>query len=402
MPPLKRIRVVDITRAMAGPYCTMMLGDLGADVIKIERPGTGDDSRGWGPPFVGEPSSGYPGQSAYFLSANRNKRSLTLNLKAPAGQEIIRHLVEISDVLIENYRTGVLDRMGLGYEDLRQTNPALIYCSISGYGRTGPYQDKPGYDAIIQAEGGLMSITGPQEGPPSRVGVPIIDITSGMFAASAILAALVERGNTGQGQHVDVSLLDTQTVLLANVASSYLISGDPPQRQGNAHPSIAPYELFHAQDKGFILGAANQGQWEKLCQLIERSDLFKDPRFKDNQARVEHRQELNQILNQIFKNRSAGEWLSLLEEAGLPCGPINSIPEVFQHPQVLARELIQKVDHPQAGSISLTGFPYKLSRTPAELRLAPPTLGEHNHEILVELLGYREDEVEKFQAEGVI
>lgn len=247
-----------------------------------------------------------------------------------------------------------------------------------------------------------MSITGPREGPPSRVGVPIIDITSGMFASSAILAALLEREGTGLGQHVDVSLLDTQTALLANVASSYLLSDEPPQRQGNAHPSIAPYEPFQARDKGFVLGAANQGQWVSLCQLIDRTDLVEDPRFKDNQARVEHREELNQILGQVFRTRKAQEWLTLLEEAGLPCGPINSIPEVFQNPQVLARDLIQEVEHPLVGRISLTGFPYKLSRTPAELRLAPPALGEHNREILVDLLGYSEDQFEGFQEKGVI
>ncbi|MFL7813225.1 MAG: CaiB/BaiF CoA transferase family protein [Anaerolineales bacterium] len=402
MAPLKEIRIVDITRAMAGPYCTMMLGDFGADVIKIERPGTGDESRGWGPPFVGEPYSIYPGQSAYYLSANRNKRSLTVNLKDPAGQEIVRKLAGISDVLIENYRTGVLDKLGLGFEELQKDNPALIYCSISGYGRTGPDREKPGYDAIIQAEGGMMSITGPSEGPPSRVGVPIIDITSGMFAASAILAALLERESTGLGQHLDVSLLDTQTALLANVASNYLLSGDPPQRQGNAHPNIAPYEPFQARDKGFVLGAANQGQWMKLCQLIDRMDLAEDPRYKDNQARVKHREELNQVLDEIFGTRDAEEWLALLEEAGLPCGPINTVPEVFQHPQVLARDMVQEVDLPAVGRISLTGFPYKLSRTPVELRLAPPALGEHNREILVDLLGYSEEEVEDFQVKGVI
>jgi crotonobetainyl-CoA:carnitine CoA-transferase CaiB-like acyl-CoA transferase len=400
--PLKEIRIIDITRALAGPYCTMMLGDFGADVIKVERPETGDDSRGWGPPFIGRPYSSFPGQSAYFLSANRNKRSLTVNLKTPEGQEIIRKLAEISDVLIENYRTGVLAKMGLGFDDLEIVNPALIYCSISGYGRTGPYRDKPGYDAIIQAEGGLMSITGPSEGPPSRVGVPIIDITSGMFAASAILAALLEREDTGKGQHIDVSLFDTETVLLANVASSYLLSGQPPQRQGNAHPNIAPYEPFQASDKGFVLGAANQGQWKKLCQLVDRMDLIEDPRFKDNQSRVKNRDELNQILTEIFETRMAEEWLALLEEAGLPCGPINSVPEVFQHPQIEARGLIQEVDHPQAGKISLTGFPYKLSRTPVELRLAPPGLGEHNQAILVDLLGYSEEQVKRFEAEGVI
>lgn len=402
MPPLTNIRIVDITRALAGPYCTMMLGDFGADVIKVERPGTGDESRGWGPPFVGECEGAYPGQSAYFLSANRNKRSLTVNLKEPAGQEIIRDLVRVSDVLIENYRTGALDKMGLGPDRLLEETPGLIYCSVTGYGRTGPCRDKPGYDAIIQAEGGLMSITGPTEGPPSRVGVPIIDITSGMFAAAAILAALLERDRSGRGQHIDVSLLDTQTALLANVASNYLISREPPARQGNAHPNIAPYEPFQARDKGFVLGAANQGQWEKLCRLLKRPDLLEDPRFQDNRSRVEHRQELNQVLNEIFADREAAEWLALLEEAGLACGPINSVPEVFQHPQVLARGMVQEVEHPAAGRIALTGFPYKFSRTPADLRCSPPCLGEHNQEILADLLGYSGDKIKELQLRGVI
>jgi formyl-CoA transferase len=399
---LNDIRIVDITRAMAGPYCTMMLGDFGADIIKIERPGSGDESRGWGPPFVGEAKDSYPGQSAYFLSANRNKRSLTVNLKSSQGQEIIRELVQVSDVLIENFRTGVLDAMGLGFDALSAHNPRLVFCSISGYGRTGPDKEKPGYDAIIQAEGGMMGITGPVEGPPSRVGVPIIDITAGMFAASAILAALHERGDSGRGQHVDVSLLDTQTALLANVASNYLISGETPKRQGNAHPNIAPYEPFQARDKGFVLGAANQRQWIILCDLLGASELKEDPRFVNNQMRVEHRQELIRALNSIFAGKDAAEWLTLLEEAGLPCGPINTVPEVFQHPQVRAREMIQQVDHTSAGLVSLTGFPYKLSRTPPELRLAPPCLGEHNREILVDLLGFSDSDVDSLQEAGVI
>ncbi|RME06624.1 MAG: CoA transferase, partial [Anaerolineae bacterium] len=278
MQSLKDIRVVDLTRALAGPFCTMMLGDLGADVIKVERPGKGDESRGWGPPFVGEAYEGYPGESAYFLSNNRNKRSITINLKSAEGQEIMRRLIACSDVFVENFRTGVLDEMGLGYDDLKQVNPRLIYCSISGYGRTGPYARRPGYDAILQAEGGLMSITGPVEGPPSRVGVPIIDITTGMFAATAILAALRERDRSGQGQHIDVSLLDVSVALLANVAGNYLIGGVEPPRLGNGHPNIAPYGAFRAQDRWFVLGAANERQWALLCEVLERPDLKDDPR----------------------------------------------------------------------------------------------------------------------------
>jgi len=399
---LKDIRIVDITRAMAGPYCTMMLGDFGADVIKVERPGSGDESRGWGPPFVGDAYGPYPGESAYFLSANRNKRSLTVNFKDPAGLEIIQKLVQISDVFIENFRTGVLDKMGLGYKALKEGNPGLIYCSISGYGRTGPYRERPGYDAIVQAEGGMMSITGPKEGPPSRVGIPIIDITSGMFASSAILAALLERSESGQGQHIDVSLLDTQTALLANVASNYLIGGEPPKRVGNAHPNIAPYEPFQAKDKGFVLGAANQRQWEKLCDTLQHPDLKTDSRFLTNQDRVKNRADLIEVLNGLFKEKNADDWLDQIQAAGLPCGPINTVPEVFQHPQREVRGLVQDVQHSSAGKVSLTGFPYKLSRTPAETHHPPPLLGEHNREILVDLLGYSQKEMDQMSEKGVI
>jgi crotonobetainyl-CoA:carnitine CoA-transferase CaiB-like acyl-CoA transferase len=399
---LHNIRIVDITRAMAGPYCTMMLGDFGAEVIKVERPGSGDESRGWGPPFVGDPYGPYPGESAYFLSANRNKRSLTVNLKDPEGQEIIQKLAQVSDVFIENFRTGVLDKMGLGYSDLTPINPGLIYCSISGYGRTGPYQDRPGYDAIIQAEGGLMGITGPVEGPPSRTGIPIIDITSGMFAASAILAALYERVQSGEGQHIDISLLDTQVALLANVASNYLISDEPPVRQGNAHPNIAPYESFQAKDRGFVVGAANQRQWEKLIDAIADESLKTDPRFLTNQERVKNRPELVETLNNIFSKKKAQDWLDLFQEAGLPCGPINSLPDVFSHPQIQPRELVTEIKHSSAGSIQLTGFPYKLSRTPAEIHTPPPLLGEHNQEILTKVLDYSIEDVKDFQARGIV
>ncbi|NIW36415.1 MAG: CoA transferase, partial [Gemmatimonadetes bacterium] len=285
MQPLEGLRILDLTRALAGPYCTMMLGDLGADVIKVERPGRGDDSRGWGPPFVGQPYGPYPGESAYFIAANRSKRSVTVNLKSPEGQEVVCRLASVSDVLVENFRTGALEGMGLGYDDLHDLCPGLVYCSISGYGRTGPYAERPGYDFIIQAEGGLMGITGPEEGPPYRVGVPIVDITAGMFAASAILAALRARDLTGEGQLVDVSLLDTQVALLTNVGSNYLVGGADPRRQGNAHPNIAPYQAFRARDRWFALAAANQRQWAALCDAVGRPDLRDDPRFANNEAR---------------------------------------------------------------------------------------------------------------------
>lgn len=402
MHPLEGVRVLDLTRALAGPYCTMMLGDLGADVIKVERPGRGDDSRGWGPPFAGEPYGPYPGESAYFIAVNRNKRSLTANLKSPEGQQVIRRLSGVSDVLVENFRAGVLDRMGLGYEELHGLNPRLVYCSISGYGRTGPYAERPGYDVIIQAEGGMMAITGPEEGPPSRVGVPIVDITAGMFAATAVLAALRARDLTGEGQLVDVSLLDTQVALLANVASNYLVGGAEPRRLGNAHPNIAPYEAFPARDRWFALAAANERQWAVLCDVIGRPELKDDPRFATNGARVSNRPELVTVLNDVFAARDADEWLPDLREAGLPCGPINTVPDVFDHPQAQARDLALETEHPTAGPVRLTGFPYKLSQTPAEVRQPPPLLGQHTEEVLTELLDYTAAEVAGLREQGGI
>jgi len=393
MQPLEGLRVVDMTRALAGPYCTMMLGDLGADVIKVERPGRGDDSRGWGPPFVGEPYGPYPGESAYFIAANRNKRSITVNLKSREGQEIVRRLAGVSDALIENFRTGVLDKMGLGYDDLHAVNPRLVYCSISGYGRTGPCAQRPGYDFIIQAEGGMMGIIGPEEGPPYRVGVPIVDITSGMFAAAGVLAALRARDKTGEGQLVDVSLLDTQVALLANVASNYLVGGAEPRRLGNAHPNIAPYEAFRARDRWFALAAANQRQWAVLCDVIGRPELKDDARFATNGDRVANRPALVEVLGDAFAARDADEWLAALREAGLPCGPINAVPDVFEHPQAKARDLALEAEHPTAGSVRLTGFPYKLSRTPADVHHPPPLLGQHTQEVMTELLGYSAEEV---------
>jgi formyl-CoA transferase len=402
MQPLTGVRILDLTRAMAGPFCTMMLGDLGADVIKVERPGRGDESRGWGPPFVGEPYGPYPGESAYYLSANRNKRSITVNLKEQKGVEIVRQLAAKADALVENFRTGVLDGLELGYEQLSSVNAQLVYCSISGYGRTGPYADRPGYDFVIQAEGGFMGITGPEEGPPFRVGVPIIDITAGMFSSTAILAALRARDTTGKGQLIDLSLLDTQVALLANVASNYLVGGQEPRRLGNAHPNITPYEAFRARDRWFALAAANERQWSILCDVIGQPDLRTDPRFADNNTRVENRSVLREVLDTAFLARDADEWLEAFRRAGLPCGPINTIPEVFSHAQAEARELIAVTEHPTAGTVQFPGFPYKLSDTPASVRRPPPMLGEHTEEVLVDLLGYSTEDVMACRQTGAI
>lgn len=371
----------------------MMLGDLGADVIKVERPVSGDETRGWGPPFVGKPYGPYPGESAYFIAANRNKRSVTVNIQSQDGKEIVRKLAGISDVLVENYRTGDLDRLGLGYDDLHKLYPKLIYCSVSGYGRTGPYADRPGYDAIIQGEGGMMSITGPVDGPPSRVGIPITDITSGMFAATAILAALRSRDLTGEGQLVDISLFDAHIALLTNVASNYLVGGAPPRRLGNAHPNLVPYDSFSARDGWFILGVANEKQWGQLCDMLDRADLKEDERFTSNGKRVTNRVELVEELNSTFAQKNVDDWLADLVKAGLPCGRINSIPEVFEHPQAQAREMTLEAEHISAGTVRLPGFPYKFSQTPAEILRPPPLLGQHTEEILTGLLNYSTEEV---------
>jgi glutaryl-CoA transferase len=402
MQPLEGLRLLDLSRALAGPYCTMMLGDLGADVIKVEQPGRGDESRGWGPPFVGKPYGPYPGESAYFLSTNRNKRSITVNLKSAEGQDIVRRLAGTSDALVENFRTGALDEMGLGYEDLRAVNPRLVYCSISGYGRTGPYADRPGYDFVIQAEGGMMGITGPEEGPPYRVGIPIVDITAGMFAATAILAALRGRDITGEGQLVDLSLLDAMAALLTNVASNYLVGGEGHRRLGNAHPNITPYEAFSARDRWFALAAANDRQWAILCEAIGQPDLKDDPRFATNNGRVANRAALREVLNRAFQARDADDWLAKFQEAGLPCGPINTIPDVFAHPQAEARGLVLEAEHPSAEKVRFPGFPYKLEHTPAVVRRPPPLLGQHTAEVLTEVLGYSAGELASFQERKIV
>lgn len=402
MQPLNGIRILDMTRALAGPYCTMMLGDLGADIIKIERPEVGDETRGWGPPFVGKPFGNYPGESAYFIAANRNKRSVTINIQSKEGQEIIRKLARGCDVLVENYRTGDLDRLGLGYTDLHTMHPRLIYCSVSGYGRTGPNAERPGYDAVLQAEGGMMSITGAMDGVPSRVGIPIIDITSGMFASTAILAALRARDITGEGQHIDISLFDSHLALLTNVASNYLVGGNPPRRYGNAHPNLVPYDSFRARDTWFILGVANEKQWGILCDMLNRPEWKKDSRFETNRRRVENRSILVDELNEIFSRQDAQYWLDELIKAGLPCGRINTVPEVFDHPHTQAREMILESRHASAGTLKLVGFPYKLSGTPADVRHAPPILGEHTDEVLTSLLNYSNDEISSLRDKKVI
>jgi formyl-CoA transferase len=379
----------------------MMLGDLGADVIKIEQPGRGDDSRAWGPPFVGEPGI-YPGESAYFLCANRNKRSVTLNMKAEQGRAVLKKLAAVSDVVVENYKRGDLDKMGVGYAALSAINPRLVWASINGYGPAGPDADRPGYDFVVQAEGGLMSLNGPEDGAPYKVGVPIVDITSGMFAAYAILAGLRARDLTGRGQKVDLSLFETQLAWLANVGSNYLIGGNTPKRYANAHPNVAPYDAFKARDRHFALAVGNDMQFKTFCGMIGRPELATDPRFAQNAGRVSNRHELTPLINKALAGRDADEWMQLLRAAGVPCAPINTVPEAFAHPQAAARDMILQVEHPTAGTIKLAGFPYKFSDTPASVRMPPPLLGQHTQEVLVELLGYSPDDVQKLREQGAI
>ena len=393
--PLAGFRILDLSRVLAGPFCAMLLGDLGAEVIKVERPGTGDDTRAWGPPFVS-------GESAYYLCANRNKKSLTVNLKSAAGQEIIQRLARVSDVLVENFKVGELAQLGLGYGHLKALNPGLVYCSITGYGQTGPDSDLPGYDFIIQGRGGVMSITGEPAGEPMKVGVAIADITAGLFAANAIQAALLARVRTGRGQAIDIALLDTQVAWLANVASNYLVSGQRPGRFGNAHPTIVPYQSFPAREGFFCLAVGNDGQWQKLCRLLGRPELAVDPRFATNPARVQHRDVLIPMLQEVFVTQDSAFWLREIAAAGIPCGPVQTLDQVFADPQVLARNMVWTVPHPAVGEVRLTGSPLKLSETPVAYRTHPPLLGEHTDEVLTALLGYAPEEVARLRAEGAV
>lgn len=392
---LSDVCVLDLSRVLAGPYCTQLLSDYGAEVIKIEQPGLGDGTRQWGPPWV-------DGESAYFLSVNRNKKSVTLNLKTPEGQQILKRLVAGADVFIENFRPGTLARLGLDYESLAAVQPGLIYCSITGYGQTGPYRDRPGYDFIIQAQGGIMSITGPADGEPYKVGVAIVDITAGLFAASAILAALHHRERTGKGQYIDVALLDSQVAWLANVAHNYFATGEPPQRYGNAHPNIVPYETFPTADGYVALAVGTDRQYERFCQVVGRPDLWEDERFQTNAGRVTHRDVLVPLLQALFRTRPTQYWVDLMVQAGIPVGPINDIPTVFADPQVQARGMVQEVEHPTAGPIQVLGPVAKMSETPAQVRSAPPLLGAHTAEVLSRRLGYTAEEIEALRRNGVI
>ena len=393
--PLVGIRVLDLTRLLAGPYCTMFLGDLGAEVVKVEEPGIGDDSRLWGPPFAG-------GESAYFLCINRNKKSLGLNLKSDQGIEILRELAKQADVLVENFRPGTMERLGLGEKELRAVNPRLIYASVSGFGSDGPMKDWPGYDLIIQAWGGFMSITGMPDGEPTKVGVAIVDVLAGLILGQAILAALFARESLGVGQKVETSLLEAEVACLVNWASNYLVGGKISGRFGNAHPSIVPYQSFRTRDGYLVVGVAGEAIWQRFCQAITKPELADDERFARNPQRVEHREELLEILEPMFLARDTAAWMKLLTASGIPCSPVQTVDQVLSSPQVLHRGMVVEVQHPTAGNVRMAGIPVKLSRTPASIRLAPPLLGQHSGEVLRSWLNLDETRVADLKNQGVI
>ena len=392
--PLAGVRVLDLTRVLAGPFCTMMLGDMGADVIKLEEPGRGDDTRSW-PPFLG-------GEATYFMAVNRNKRSLTLNLKPPAGQEIFRKLVRKCDVVVENFRPGTMEKLGFGYAALAKLNPRLVYCSISGFGESGPDAPRAGYDLIVQGESGIMDITGFADAPPAKVGTSIADLVAGMNAAHGIVLALLARTRTRRGQKVEIGMLDGMAALLTYQAALYFGTRARPSRRGNAHPSIVPYEVFKAADAYLTLGVANNSLWERCCQALDRPDLIKDPRFDTEAHRVEQRDVLVPLLNDILGTRNADEWLKRLEAAGVPAGRIKTVAEVCESEHLKARDMIVTLPHPSAGSVTVMGVPVKLHATPGGARTAPPRLGEHTDAVLTKLAGLRPSGIARLRREGVV
>ncbi|MEE8260864.1 MAG: CaiB/BaiF CoA-transferase family protein [Gammaproteobacteria bacterium] len=402
--PLYGIRILDLSRILAGPYCTQLLGDLGADIVKVERPGVGDDTRTWGPPYVQTVDGDAPQESGYYLCTNRNKRSVTLDISKPTGQELLRALLKKCDVLIENFKVGGLQKYGLAYEQLKGEYSRLVYCSITGFGQTGPYANRPGYDLLAQGLGGIMSVTGESERLPSKIPVAINDIMTGMYSAVAILAALWHRERTGSGQQIDIGLLDTQVAWLANVGLNYLLSGEVPQRLGSAHPNVVPYQVFPSSDGYFILGAGNDEQFRRLSELLGEPNWADDARFATNAARVHNREALIDLISQRTTQHPRDHWLKALEKMGVPCGPVNTIDQVFADPQVDHRQMKITMPHALAadGTVPLIGNPLKLSATPVAHRRAPPELGEHTDEVLEELLNLDTQERQRLRQEGVI
>ena len=406
MGPLSHIKVLDLSRVLAAPWTGQNLADLGAEVIKVERRGKGDDSRAFGPPWLKDPGGNDTRESAYFAAANRAKKSITIDLSKPAGQDIVRKLAARCDVLLENYKVGDLARYGLAYDDVRKLNPGIVYCSITGFGQTGPDKDRPGYDFMIQGMGGLMSITGERDdlpgGGPQRVGVPIVDIMTGMYATVAVCAALAHRERTGAGNYIDLALLDTQVAFLANQSMNYLATGETPQRLGNAHPNIVPYQTFRTRDGDIILACGNDNLFSKFCQVAGCTELVADPRFATNGRRVENRAVLTPLLAEIFAQRTTREWVTALDEAGVANGPINNIEQVFQEPQVKARGMRIELDHPIAGKLPLVASPMRFSQTPIRHEMPPPTLGQHTDSILREVLKLPDTEIAALREAGVI
>ncbi|HZM36109.1 MAG TPA: CaiB/BaiF CoA-transferase family protein [Burkholderiales bacterium] len=404
--PLAGIRVLDLSRVLAAPWTGQNLADLGAEVIKIERPGSGDDSRAFGPPWLKDASGKETRESAYFACANRGKKSVTVNLSKPEGQRLVRELAAKSDVLLENYKFGDLERYGLGYAQLAERNPGLVYCSVTGFGHTGPYRDRPGYDFMIQGMAGMMSITGERDdlpgGGPQKAGMPIADIMTGMYATVAVCAALVHRAQTGKGQHLDLALFDTQVAVLANQAANYLATGVSPKRLGNAHPNIVPYGAYRTKDGAMILACGNDNLFGRFCEVAKCPELVKDARFSTNGKRVENRAGLDAIIGPILERRSTREWVQALEAAGVPNGPINTLEEVFREPQAVARGLRFELPHPAGGQVSLVRSPMRLSATPVEHSVPPPLLGQHTDEVLQGLLGLGAGDVEKLRAAGAV
>ncbi len=392
--PLSGIRVLDLTRVLAGPFCSMILADMGAEVIKIEEPGKGDDTRSW-PPFVGS-------EATYFMSVNRNKKSLTLNLKSPAARKIFTELVKTSDIVLENFRPGTMEKLGLGYGMLSKINTKLIYCAISGFGESGPDAGRAGYDLVVQAESGVMDITGFADGPPVKMGTSIADLVAGMSAAHGVSLALLARAKTKHGQKVELGMLDAMAALLTYQAGIYWGTGQKPGRRGNAHPSIVPYEVFKAADAYLTLGVANNSLWERCCTALARTDLIKDVRFATETARVENRATLVPLLNEILGERTADEWMKRLEAAGVPAGRIRTVPEVCESEHLKARGMIQRLEHPKAGGITVFGVPIKLHATPGAVKTPPPTLGQHTDQVLRSLLKMKPAQIATLHADGAV
>jgi crotonobetainyl-CoA:carnitine CoA-transferase CaiB-like acyl-CoA transferase len=403
---LGHIRVLDLSRVLAGPWCSQNLADLGADVIKIERPGSGDDTRAWGPPYARDAGGKDTTEAAYYLAANRGKRSVTMDIASAEGQALLRELVLHCDVVLENYKVGQLKRYGLDYESLKAIRPDLVYCSVTGFGQDGPYAHRAGYDFLIQGMGGLMSVTGERDdlpgGGPQKAGVALTDLMTGMYATIAILAALTHRDRSGEGQYIDMALLDVQVAMLANMGSNYLNSGKPPKRWGNAHPNIVPYQTFQCADGYIIVATGNDGQYQKFVEVGGRADLAFDERYATNPLRVKNRDELVPLLAAMVLTQPRDFWIDKLEAVGVPCGPINNLDDVYKNPQVLARELVMDVPHPTAGSMKLVRSPMKMSATPTDNAVAPPLLGQHTTEILRGLLGRSDDEIADLHEKGVL